>query len=86
MAPTSTSTATAKQTLRKSLKPLTEATQHWLDILHALPTEPGFDLSLKEAIESGQDLAEQAKQMLNEQTEYFKLHKDQQGQDRAEPQ
>lgn len=75
-----------KADLRKSLKPLTEATQHWLDILHALPTEPGFDLTLKEAIESGQDLAEQAKQMLNEQTEYFKLHKDQQGQDRAEPQ
>ena len=78
--------ATAKQTCAKSLKPLTEATQHWLGVLHALPTEVGFELSLKEAIDSGQDLARQAKQMLNEQTDYFNLHKDQRGQERAEPQ
>ncbi len=74
-----------KADLRKSLKPLTEATQRWLDVLRALPTEPVFDLSLKEAIDSRQDLADQATQLLREQTEYFKLHKDEQGQDRAEP-
>ena len=71
--------------IRKSLKPLPEATQRWLAILRALPGELGFDLARKEAIESGEDLADQATRILAEQTEYFKLHKDEQGQDRAEP-
>jgi hypothetical protein len=71
--------------IRKALKPLTEATDRWLGILRALPGEPSFDLARKEAIESGQDLADQAKRLLTEQTEYFNLHKDEQGQDRAEP-
>jgi hypothetical protein len=71
--------------IRKSLKPLPEATQRWVGILRALPGEPGFDLARKEAIESGEDLADQATRLLHEQTEYFNLHKDQQGQDRAEP-
>jgi hypothetical protein len=72
--------------IRKALKPLNEATQRWLGILKALAGENGFDLSRKEAIESGEDLADQAKRLLTEQTEYFNLHKDQAGQDRAEPQ
>ena len=71
--------------IRKSLKPLTEATDRWLGILRALPGEPSFDLARKEAIESGEDLADQAKRLLAEQTEYFKLHKDEEGQQRAEP-
>jgi hypothetical protein len=71
--------------IRKALKPLTEATERWLGILRTLPGEPGFDLARKEAIESGEDLADQAKRLLAEETEYFKLHKDEQGQDRAEP-
>jgi len=71
--------------IRKSLKPLTEATERWLGILRALAGESGFDLARKEAIESGEDLADQAKRLLAEQTEYFNLHKDEQGQDRAEP-
>ena len=71
--------------IRKSLKPLSEATERWLAILRALPGEPGFDLARKEAIESGEDLADQATRLLREQTEYFNLHKDEQGQDRAEP-
>jgi hypothetical protein len=74
-----------KADIRKSLKPLPEAIQRWLTILRALPGEPGFDLARKEAIESGQDLAEQTTRLLNEQTDYFKLHKDEAGQDRAEP-
>src|ERR1039457_6976856 len=49
-----------KADIRKSLKPLPEAIQRWLTILRALPGEPGFDLARKEAIESGEDLAEQA--------------------------
>jgi hypothetical protein len=71
--------------IRKALKPLNEAAPRWLGILRALAGEPGFDLSRKEAIESGEDLADQAKRLLSEQTEYFNLHKDEQGQDRAEP-
>ena len=74
-----------KADIRKALKPLTEATDRWLEILHALPSEPSFDVAREEAIESGQDLTEQAKQLLAEQTDYFKLHKDEQNQDRAEP-
>jgi hypothetical protein len=74
-----------KADMRKSLKPLTESTQRWLEVLNALPTEPGFDLSRKEAIDSGKDLADQANQLLKEQTDYFNVHKDEKGQDRAEP-
>jgi hypothetical protein len=71
--------------IRKSLKALTDSTQRWLGILRALAGEPAFDLARKEAIESGEDLADQAKRLLQEQTDYFNLHKDERGQDRAEP-
>jgi hypothetical protein len=71
--------------IRKPLKPLTEATERWLGILRALVVAPGFELARKEAIESGEDLADQAKRLLAEQTAYFQLHKEEQGQDRAEP-
>jgi hypothetical protein len=74
-----------KADLRPCLKPLNEAAPRWLGILRALAGEPGFDLSRKEAIESGEDLADQAKRILSEQTEYFNLHKDEKGQERAEP-
>jgi len=71
--------------IRKSLKTLTQSTARWQGILHELAGDPVFDLARKEAIESGEDLSEQAKRMLAEQTAYFDLHKDEQGQDRAEP-
>jgi hypothetical protein len=71
--------------IRIGLKPLPEAADHWLSVLRALPGEPGFDLARKEAIESGEDLADQAKRLLTEQTTYFNIHKDEQNQDRAEP-
>jgi hypothetical protein len=74
-----------KADLRKSLKSLSEHSTQWLETLKAVPSEPGFDLSRKEAVESGRDLADQAGQMLKEQTEYFDLHKDEKGQERAEP-
>ena len=74
-----------KADIRKALKPLSEASQHWLVLLRALAGEPAFDLSRKEAIESAEDLADEVTRLANEQTEYFNLHKDQQGQDRAEP-
>lgn len=74
-----------KADMRAGLKPLNEATTHWREVLNALPSEPGFDLSRKEAIESEKDLADQAAQLLKEQTEYFKEHKDEKGQERSEP-
>jgi hypothetical protein len=74
-----------KADIRRTLKPLSEAAPRWLEVLRALAPERGFELSLKEAIESGQDLADQATSLLREQTDYFNTHKDERGQDRAEP-
>jgi hypothetical protein len=74
-----------KADIRNALKPLNEASQRWLGVLRALSGEPGFDLARKEAIESGEDLADQVTRLENEQTEYFNLHKDERGQERAEP-
>ena len=71
--------------IRVVLKTLNEATPRWMGILHALAGDPDFDLARKEAIESLEDLADQAKRLLTEQTAYFKLHPDEKGQDRAEP-
>lgn len=74
-----------KADMRKSLKLLNEAAPRWLDTLRTLPAEPGFDLSRKDALESGQDLAGQIADLAKEQTAYFAAHKDEKGQDRAEP-
>jgi hypothetical protein len=71
--------------IRKSLKPLPADTQRWLGILRALAGEPAFDLARKEAIESCEDLVDQATRLVREEDEYFALHKDEQGQERAEP-
>jgi ABC-type transporter Mla subunit MlaD len=77
--------ADRKADFRKSLQVLSEATPRWQGILRALAGEPGFNLARKEAIESGEDLAEQAKRLLQEQADYFRQHPDEAGQDRAEP-
>jgi hypothetical protein len=74
-----------KADIRKSLDKLTEATPRWQGILKALAGEPTFNLARKEAIESGQDLSDQAKRLLLEQTDYFKQHPDEAGQERVEP-
>lgn len=74
-----------KADIRKALKDLSETAPRWLGILRTLAGEPGFELSRKEAIESGEDLADQAKRLLTEQTDYFNAHKDEKGQERAEP-
>jgi hypothetical protein len=74
-----------KADMRKSLKALNEDSPKWLTILKALPGEPAFDVSRKEAIESGEDLTDQAKRLLTEQTTYFLTHKDDKGQQRSEP-
>jgi hypothetical protein len=74
-----------KADLRKSLKGLNESVQHWQAILRDLPSEPGFELALKEAIDSTNDLTDQAREINADQEAYFKAHPDEKGQDRAEP-
>lgn len=71
--------------MRGALKTLADESQHWLTTLRALAGETPFDLSRKEAIEAGEDLADQAQRLLREQNDYFALHKDEHGQERAEP-
>ena len=71
--------------LRPALKTLADESQRWLQTLRALAGETPFDLSRKEAIEAGDDLANQAQRLLREQTDYFAAHKDEKGQERAEP-
>jgi len=53
--------------------------------LHDLPSESAFDLARTDAMDSSNDLADQAKQMTHDQDVYFEEHKDQQGQERAVP-
>jgi ABC-type transporter Mla subunit MlaD len=74
-----------KADIRRSLKGLNEAIGRWQGVLHDLPSEPGFEISLKEALDSASDLAGQTKQIAADQESYFKEHKDEKGQDRYEP-
>lgn len=74
-----------KADIRKALKPLNESIQKWQAMLHKLPADPGFDLSRTDAADSSSDLADQTKQLIQDQDAYFKEHKDQAGQQRAEP-
>ena len=74
-----------KADIRKSLKTLNDDCPRWQAILRALAGEPTFNLARKEAIESSEDLIGQATRLLTEQADYFKLHPDEVGQDRAEP-
>lgn len=71
--------------MRRALKVLADLSKNWLNTLRALAGEPPFDLSRKEAIEAGEDLSDQAQRLLNEQTAYFEVHKEERGQERAEP-
>jgi hypothetical protein len=77
--------ADRKADLRKSMKSMNEAIQHWQSVLNEITKEPGFDVSLQDAIDSTTDLATQAKQVTTDQDAYFKLHPDEKDQDRAEP-
>ncbi len=74
-----------KADMRASLKKLTDECPRWVTILKALPGEPEFDEARKEAIESGEDLAQDSKRLLDEQLAYFAAHKDAKGQEREEP-
>jgi methyl-accepting chemotaxis protein len=77
--------ADRKADVRDALKKLNEAAPQWVRILNALAGEPTFDESRKEAIESCEDLADDAKRLMTEQIDYFNQHKDEKGQQRAEP-
>lgn len=77
--------ADRKADLRKSMKGLNDSIQRWQSVLNSMPSEPGFEVSLKDAIDSGNDLAAQAKQVATDQDAYFKAHPDEKNQDRAEP-
>lgn len=74
-----------KADLRPGLKKLNESCPKWLTILRALPGEPDFDEARKEAIEACDDLGQDTKRILDEQTAYFETHKDAKGQEREEP-
>ena len=74
-----------KADMRKSLKTLSEDCPRWRTILQALPNQTAFDVSREDAIESNKDLTDQTKDLLNEQTAYFYVHKKDKGQQRAEP-
>lgn len=77
--------ADRKADIRKSMKPMNESIQRWQSIFNSLPSEPGFEVSLKDAIDSSNDLAAQAKQVTADQDAYFKAHPDEKDQQRAEP-
>jgi len=74
-----------KSDIRKSLKPLNDSIHRWQAILTALPSEPAFELSRKDALEATGDLADQARKITTDLDAYFDQHKDEKGQDRAEP-
>lgn len=75
-----------KADIRKSLKGLNDSISRWQQVLQSLPSEPGFEVSLRDAIASASDLADQAKQLTADQEAYFKAHPKEKGQDRWEPQ
>jgi hypothetical protein len=74
-----------KADIRKALKKINDDLPKWQVALKALPANPVFSVSRADALESCQDLTQDAADMWTEQKEYFKVHKDQRGQERAEP-
>ncbi|MFP5207875.1 MAG: hypothetical protein ACLGRW_01150 [Acidobacteriota bacterium] len=74
-----------KADLRKALKPLDKSIQHWQEMLRGLPGDSRFQVARDDALASSKDLADQTKQLIQDQASYFKEHKNQAGQERAEP-
>ena len=64
---------------------MNEAVLRWQEVLQRLPSEPGFEISLKDGIASLDDLAAQTKRLTADQEAYFKAHKNENGQERWEP-
>jgi hypothetical protein len=74
-----------KADLRKALKPLNESIPQWQTLLHGLPNSPVFEIARNDATESVNDLADQAKKLTADQTQYFKDHPKAKEQEREEP-
>jgi hypothetical protein len=74
-----------KADIRASLKPLSESVFRWQKILTDLPGRPGIQVSRDDAMSACKDLADQTSQLIVDQSNYFETHKDEKGQDRAEP-
>jgi hypothetical protein len=74
-----------KADIRKTLTPLLESIHRWQQILQSLPNRPGIQTSRDEAINAAKDLSDQSTQLIADQKKYFEEHKDEAGQDRAEP-
>jgi hypothetical protein len=74
-----------KADIRTSLTPLLESIHRWQQILQSITPRPGFQTSRDEAIDAAHDLATQTTELIAEQKKYFEEHKDEAGQDRAEP-
>ncbi|HVC45728.1 MAG TPA: hypothetical protein VND90_00650 [Terracidiphilus sp.] len=75
-----------KADLRPALKGLAKDSPLWLAELKAIQPATSYRLSLEDATDAEKDLVDQSAEMLKDQTAYFKLHKDQRGQERYEPQ
>ncbi len=75
----------AKPTFARRSSRSAKASRAGRNHLHGLPSEPGFELSLKDALDSASDLSDQAKQLTADQEAYFKAHPDEKNQDRYEP-
>ena len=74
-----------KADMRPALKKLNASGPNWMGILRALPGEPTFDEARKEAIEACGDLLGDSGRLEKDQLAYFRAHKDEKGQERAEP-
>lgn len=70
-----------KSDIRKALKPLNDDIPRWQSMLNGLPSESEFDLARTDALDSSNDLSDQAKQMMQDQDKYFAAHKEESGQE-----
>lgn len=70
-----------KSDIRKALKPLNDDIVRWQSMLNGLPSESEFDLARADALDSSNDLSDQAKQMMQDQDKYFETHKQERGQE-----
>ncbi len=61
--------------VRKALKELVPASQKWLVIVSKPPPDQIYDFTRKTALEAGQSLVDQSKQLQTDQEKWFAAHK-----------
>jgi len=71
--------------IRKALKDLVPASQKWLDIVNKPPPDQTYDFSKKTAVEAGESLVEQAKNLQADQIKWFAEHKKDKNADTTTP-